>query len=292
MSEHVTSTGVDSVLRGAVGLVRTAPRRMVSVEPFFMEFIDGAESVLRPLNVSVLLAVTSTIDEEIETYRRWAASGMVGGVLVMNVMDNDPRPPVLAKLGLAAVLVGKSGDPLGFPSVYADDEIGMRAVIEHLVSLGHTQIAQITGPSQYRHTSSRVKVLAELSKVHSLDITTLTGDYSDDSGEALTNVLMSSKQPPTAIIYHNDVMAVAGLHALRRRGVNVPGDVALVAWDDSALCRLSQPPLTTATLDVFEMGRQSGLVLADEAEGNQQQHPIVLAPALTARESTVGGARR
>lgn len=292
MSEHVTSTGVDSVLRGAVGLVRTAPRRMVSVEPFFMEFIDGAESVLRPLNVSVLLAVTSTIDEEIETYRRWAASGMVGGVLVMNVMDNDPRPPVLAELGLAAVLVGKSGDPLGFPSVYADDEIGMRAVIEHLVSLGHTQIAQITGPCQYRHTSSRVKVLAELSKVHSLDITTLTGDYSDDSGEALTNVLMSSKQPPTAIIYHNDVMAVAGLHALRRRGVNVPGDVALVAWDDSALCRLSQPPLTTATLDVFEMGRQSGLVLADEAEGNQQQHPIVLAPALTARESTVGGARR
>lgn len=285
---HLSNSELDPLLRGAVGLVRTAPRRMVSVEPFFMEFIDGVESVLRAQNVSVLLAVTETIEEEIETYRRWAAGQMVGGVLVMNVMEEDPRLLVLQELGLAAVLVGLAKDPLGFPSVHADDAAGMREVVAHLRAQGHSRIAQITGPAQYSHTATRVRVFNELAAEHGLDITTVTGDYSEHSGEALTQVLIGSKRPPTAIIYHNDVMAVAGLHALRGAGVRVPQDVALVAWDDSALCRLTQPPLTTAALDVFGMGRRSGVVLADEWVGRGQSSPVVLTPVLTARGSTLG----
>lgn len=284
-----TTHGGQPILRGAVGMVRTAPRRMVSVEPFFMEFIDGVESVLRPLGVSVMLAVTESVEEEIETYRRWATNGTVGGVLVMNVMEADPRPAILRELGLAAVLVGYAEDTHGFASVFADDETGMRDVVAHLIERGHTKIAQITGPAHYRHTAIRVRVLRELALEHDLDITTLAGDYSDSSGGALTRVLLESKEPPTAIIYHNDLMAVAGLHELRELGMTAPGDVALVAWDDSALCTLTQPALTTAAVDVFGMGRASGRQLMESvgaAGALEPVEPVVLAPTLIVRGST------
>lgn len=276
-----------TTLKGAVGLIRTAHRRMVSVEPFFMDFIDGVEHVLRPYGLSTLLAVTQTIDEEIETYRRWATSDIVGGVLVMNVLEDDPRLEVLQELGIPAVMVGYAHPDYDFPAVYANDAVGMRAVIEHLSQLGHTRIAQVTGPENLLHTHVRVRELSQFSDSLGLDVVTAYGDYSEAAGESLTNELFDSANPPTAVVFHNDVMAVAGLRAIQARGLAVPLDVAVVAWDDSAVCRLTQPPLTTAAVDVFGMGRAAALALVDESRGVAQEAPVVLDPVLLVRGSTV-----
>lgn len=276
-----------TTLRGAVGLVRTVPRRMVSVEPFFMEFIAGVEDVLRPQGVSVMLAVTATLADEIETYRRWAKGGMVGAVVVVNVTADDPRPAVLAQLGMPAVFVGHPTEESQGPCVYADDASGMDAVVEHLVERGHKHIAHVTGPKELLHSIERSKVLDALAGAYQYDVTTVEGDYSDTSGEALTKELLELNPRPTAIVYHNDVMAVAGLHAIVEAGLRVPEDVALVAWDDSALCRLTQPALTTAAVDVFGMGRTSGQLLLESAQGNVQREPVVLKPRLIVRGSTM-----
>src|ERR1019366_4408108 len=75
-----------------------------------------------------------------------------------------------------------------------------------------------------------------------------------DAGAEMTRRLLARPEPPTAIIYDNDVMAVAGLRAAQGLGVVVPDQLSLVAWDDSTLCRLSSPAMTTMSRDVHEYG--------------------------------------
>ena len=70
----------------------------------------------------------------------------------------------------------------------------------------------------------------------------------------MTRRLLARPEPPTAIIYDNDVMAVAGLRVAQGLGVVVPDQLSLVAWDDSTLCRLSSPAMTTMSVDVHEYG--------------------------------------
>lgn len=81
-------------------------------------------------------------------------------------------------------------------------------------------------------------------------------------------------------------MAVAGLHAVRSAGKKVPGDVAIVGWDDSPLCRLTEPPLTTATLDIFAMGQQAARSLVTSLKTGDVGAPTLMTATLNARGST------
>lgn len=271
---------------GAVGMVRTASRRVVGVEPFFMEFIAGAEEVLAEDGLSVLLAVVADEAAEHAMYARWAAAGTVDAVMVTNVLVDDPRPALLAGLGVPAVAVGAWDGPPPLPSVRADDAAAMSVVAEYLLGLGHTSIAHVTGPATYLHTRNRVATLGRVCEAHGVVPVTVEGDYSDLAGARITRALLTGAEPPSVIVYDNDVMAVAGLHTAHELGIAVPADLSLVGWDDSALCQLTLPPLTTMTLDVHLLGRLVGAaVLATLAGAQPQDHPVVPA-RLSIRGST------
>ncbi len=101
-----------------------------------------------------------------------------------------------------------------------------------------------------------------------------------------TRRLLSSAQRPTAVIYDNDVMAIAGLSVAQEMGLTVPGDLSIVAWDDSPLCRLVHPPLTALGRDIPAYGahaaRQLLAVVAGQPAGRVQDET----PHLTPRGST------
>jgi DNA-binding LacI/PurR family transcriptional regulator len=238
---------------GAVGLVLARPARLLGVEPFFMEFIAGLEETLAERDLSIVLHVVPEQDAEVETYRRWADRQLVDAVLVVNLVEGDRRPAVLEELGLPFLLVGTGGETR-FPAVRTDDAGAERAALAHLRGLGHRRIARVTGPARLLHTQARTAALLEDSRLAGVEPIFLEGDYSNEAGTALTRRLLSLPDPPTAIIYDNDVMAVAGLRAAQDLGVVVPDQLSLVAWDDSTLCRLAFPALTTMSVDVHEYG--------------------------------------
>ncbi|MFC3898321.1 LacI family DNA-binding transcriptional regulator [Lentzea rhizosphaerae] len=232
---------------GAVGLVLARPARLLGVEPFFMEFIAGIEERLAERDLSVLLHVVADHEAEIAAYRRWAARGLVDATVVVNPVVDDPRPAVLRELGLPAVVVGDGG---GLPDVRTDHSGPVLEALGHLLDLGHRRIARVTGPSALQHTQARTAAL--LSRCPEAVI--VEGDYSEEAGAKLTTALLNLAEPPTAILYDNDVMAVAGLVAATSSGVAVPSQLSLVAWDDSTLCRLASPALTTMSVDVHQFG--------------------------------------
>ncbi|WP_344631886.1 substrate-binding domain-containing protein [Streptomyces glaucosporus] len=248
---------------GAVGLVLARPARLLGVEPFFMEFIAGIEERLAERGLSVLLHVVGTQEAEIAAYRRWAAQGLVDTVVVVNRTVDDKRLPVLRELGLPAVLVGAGSDDAGdaadgggpgMPAVRTDDAGPVREALAHLLDLGHRRIARVSGPAALLHTRARTAALVEGCREVGVEPVVVEGDYSDEAGARLTEELLRRPEPPTAILYDNDVMAVAGLGAAQRMGVSVPDRLSLIAWDDSTMCRLASPPLTTMSVDVHQYG--------------------------------------
>jgi DNA-binding LacI/PurR family transcriptional regulator len=268
------------------GLVLARPARMLAVEPFFMELVAGTEEVLAPAQRSLLLHVVGDLDAEIATYRRWAEHGTVGAVVVTNVRDDDPRPAALQALGLPYVVVGAPRPTPGEPHVWIDNARPARDVVVHLADQGHRVVARVTGPAEFAHTTTRTAAFAAQCAASGLTHHVAEGEYTEESGARATAELLDLDPRPTAIVYDNDVMALGGLGHARSAGVAVPADLSLVAWDDSALCRLASPPLSAMHHDVHGLGRLVGeavLAVLDGAPPNTRTAPF---PRLLVRGTT------
>ncbi|MFI7310985.1 LacI family DNA-binding transcriptional regulator [Streptomyces hygroscopicus] len=252
---------------GALGLVLARSTRLLGAEPFFMEFITGMEESLVARDMSVLLHVVPTYEEEIAAYHRWTEGGLVDAVVVVNLTEGDRRPAVLRELGLPAVLVGTWRDDPGLPTVRTDDRGPVRDAMARLAELGHRVIARVAGPRSLLHTQARTAAQQEECREAGVEAVVVDGDYTAESGARLTAELLKRNPRPTAILYDNDVMAVAGLATAKDLGLEVPADLSLIAWDDSTLCRLASPPLTTMTVDVHRYGVLVAEAALDHIDG-------------------------
>jgi DNA-binding LacI/PurR family transcriptional regulator len=123
--------------------------------------------------------------------------------------------------------------------------------------------------SQQRRTELRDRAFAEVAAWLDLEsAVTVTTDYTADQGGDATRRLLSGAGRPTAILYDNDVMAVAGTSVAHEMGVDVPGDLSVVAGDDSVLCEIVHPPLTALSRDIMACGAHAAerlLALLDTA---------------------------
>lgn len=252
------------------GLVLAADPARVGVEPFFMELIAGMEEALAPRGITVLLLVVPSVADEIGTYRRWAADHTVCAVVVVNLVHDDPRPAVLDELGLPTVLAGRGAHP-GFARVVTDDAGALTVAVDVLSAAGHRVIGRVTGPAALVHTAERTAAMLAAAARHDIRVHLVEGDYSPESGIRGVTELLAAAPPPTAIVFDNDVMAVAA----SRSGIDVPAQVSLLVHDDSPLCELAVPPLAALSIDVHEHGRVLGRVILDTLDGAPpREHPV------------------
>ncbi|GGU41959.1 LacI family DNA-binding transcriptional regulator [Lentzea flava] len=279
----VTARALSSASADAVGLVLVRPPRALGDEAFFFQLIAGMQS---EMSAALLLQVVSSREEEIELYRRWWAEHRVDGVFLVDLLVSDPRVSLMSDLGLPAVVVGGSGHHGSLASVWADDYAAMTSVVEYLKSLGHRRIARVAGLPSLLHTVRRDQ--AFLASV--VDGVIVAGDYTAEAGAAATRELLGSEEPPTAIVYDNDVMAVAGAEVAGALGVAVPSQLSIVAWDDSVLCQHGR--LTALSRDTFAFGARAARALLAVLEGASPTDVEDVLPALVVRGSTaaLGGA--
>lgn len=251
----------------AVGLVLARPPRLLGHEPFFGELIAGIEEIIAPEGHSLLLHVVPDHAGEIAAYERWAAGRMVDAVILVNLIQDDPRIPVLKRLGLRAVVLGGDGSGMPFSNVWIDDSQAMRDAVGHLAGLGHSRLARVSGPHVLSHTSSRSLAFTDECERRSIEGTIIESDYSEENGRTAARSLLGRPDAPTAIIFDNDVMALAALSVANEMGVSVPRELSLLAWDDSAMCRLSAPPLSAMVSDVHGMGQLVGSCVLNSLAG-------------------------
>ena len=275
-----------------VGLVVARPAASLGVDSFFLQLISGIQEVLAERQLGLLFQVVEDVEAECAVYRRWWAEHRVDGVLVVDPRTDDPRPGLLDELGLPGVVIGAlpgsdTGPHPGLSQVRADDAGAMAAIVGRLHELGHRRIVHIAGLPSLAHTDRRIRSLRiEADRRGLAEAHSVTTDYSDTEGAAVTRRVLEQSTPPTAIIYDNDVMAAAGATVVAGLGRSVPGDVSIVSWEDSALCRLTVPWLTALSRDTVAFGRIAARELTALLDGGATRTVQVPLPGLIERGST------
>ncbi|MER7837134.1 LacI family DNA-binding transcriptional regulator [Streptomyces sp. NPDC096040] len=277
-----------------VGFVLARPAHSLGVDSFFLQLVSGIQEVLAERHLGLLYQMAEDVADECAVYRRWWAEHRVDGILMVDPRADDPRPDLLDELGLPAVVIGGAPDERhpGLSTVWADDAAAMTSVIDELTTLGHRRIVHIAGLPGLAHTQRRIRTLRTEADGRGLtEVRSVTTDYSDAEGAAVTRRVLRTDPPPTALIYDNDVMAVAGVAAAAELGYSVPDDVSVVSWEDSALCRMVKPWLSALSRDSAEFGRVAAHELTSLLDGGSARAVRVPVPRLTVRGSTAPAAR-
>lgn len=271
---------------GAYGLILDRPARLLGLEPFFMQLISGIQTELSGGHTALLFTTAEDQAAEIAMYRSWWAQRRVDGVFLVDLQIDDQRVPVLEELRMPSVVIGAPVGAGSLTAVWEDDAAATRSVVEHLVGLGHTRLARVTGIPRFWHTKIRTDAFREAARLAGADAVCVEADYSGEHGAAATRRLLDSGRPPTAILYDNDIMAVSGLSTAVAMGVDVPADLSIVAWDDSPLCELVHPPLAALTRDIPGYGAHAARTLIQVAGGLEVGNIEESRPVLTLRGST------
>ncbi len=284
----------------SLGFVVARDPALLRSDPFFPAFIAGVEAVLSEQGQVLVLQVVGSTQEETDGYRRLVRDSRVDGFLLSDLRHDDARIPLLHELGQPAVTLNRPDVPSPFPAVCVSDSCGIADAVAHLVELGHTHIAHVAGPDNFLHARGRRQAFLSAMDAAKLPPGPVqVADFTAAGGTDATRQLLARSEPPTAIVYANDLMAIAGVSAATEAGLDVPGDLSVTGYDDTELAAFVHPALTTVRTDPFGWGQSAARTLLQLVDG---AHPadVHLPPArLLVRRSTAaptpttrpGGAR-
>jgi len=210
--------------------------------PFNEAIIDALEKKAGEKNIRLLI---SNLHNESQGERlvSLAQSGQVDGILLYSAVN-----PFVDKTQVPIVNVCEELLDGGYPSVSANDSEISAEVIDHLVKLGHTRIAAVTGTSSFTTSLNRLKGVREGLSRNNLpydESLIIHSDYSIEGGKFATQKLLAMAERPSAIFYFNDDMAIGGLSELHQANVRVPDDIAIFGYDNLKYSEHTQPALST-----------------------------------------------
>jgi LacI family transcriptional regulator, repressor for deo operon, udp, cdd, tsx, nupC, and nupG len=259
-----------------------------NLSPFFLEILAGIEEVAREAGFAVLLGNSGGDHQREEACFDQVATVRADGVILLTgsvpkafARGTRQLPP------LVAVLEGPSDHSV--PLIRTDHRVGAREASRHLIELGHTRIAHISGSRHVPSTAQRLQGYRDALKAANLPCTAdlvHTGDFTMPAGAAGMDALLNSSSPPTAVLCGNDEMAFGAVQALHRRGLSVPSDVSIVGFDDLNMAAFYNPPLTTVHIPRHDIGRRAAAELIELLAGRAVTREAVLPTRLMIREST------
>ncbi|MBZ0292697.1 MAG: LacI family transcriptional regulator [Anaerolineae bacterium] len=227
-------------------------------DPFFFEMVRGVEDAAYSANYTLIIAShpRSAKDRRyLDLFKRGYVDAMV---LVASAEIQETEIRRAMDQGISVVLVQQEHE--GIPSFVVDNYAGARALVEHLLGLGHRRIAYITGSDYTIDNAERFRGLYDVLSEHHLalpDSYIMQGDYHHGSGYEAMQKLLNLPEPPEAVFAANDQMAADAIQMARECGLRVPEDVAVVGFDDVSLARYTNPPLTTVAQPAYELGYEA-----------------------------------
>jgi len=187
--------------------------------------------------------------------------------------------------GVPVMLVNAAVEDLGFPRVSTDDAVAVEQAFGHLRSLGHTRIGAVVGPSDHVPSRRKLATLAVQAGQSGIEAKVEHALFSVEGGHAAGSRLLDAGA--TGIICGSDQLALGVIRAARRAGLDVPDDVSVVGYDDSALMTCTAPPLTTVRQPIEAMGRAIVAMLVNQIEGVAvSPDELLFEPELVVRGST------
>lgn len=257
------------------------------VNPFFAAVAKGAESIAQEAGYRVILA-NSDEDSDQDRSSIAAIEDHIDGLLFTPTADDEETIDVVKSLKVPTVLIDRAVDA-DVDSVLIDNRGGAAAAAEHLIELGHRQIAIVSGPENNTPGRERHEGFTESArKADDVEVIIERGDFREASGYQATMRLLGRSHPPTALFAANNLMTIGALMAIRDLGVRVPDSLSVVGFDDHPLADLLGAPLTVIDRPTDIQGAVAARMLLSRMSG---EHPgpgreVRLETKLVLRSST------
>ncbi|KQR16715.1 LacI family DNA-binding transcriptional regulator [Cellulomonas sp. Leaf334] len=270
----------------SIALVVPEPDERVLSDPFFAGTLNGLSTSLADSDMQVVLVIARP--GESERTVRYLRNGHVDGAIVVSHHANDELDRALQISRVPNVFVGRplSADERDVQYVDTDNVEGGRLATQHLIDRGCRRIATIAGPADMSAGIDRLTGWRNAIRAAGMpDDAVVRGDFTMASGTIAVRELLARFPDVDAIFIASDLMAAGALSVLAEHGKDVPGDIAVVGYDNLGVAASTTPPLTSVIQPVVAMARAAGARLLDQLNGAPPSPPLIFAPELVIRAS-------
>ncbi|QQA44211.1 LacI family DNA-binding transcriptional regulator [Pelagovum pacificum] len=255
--------------------------------PFFAELAAVVEDEAASHGYDVYISSTrGDASREVTATKRLRDRHVDGLIMMTNRADDGTLARALDGLG-NLVIIDEDIPGAAQSRIFVENRAGGRIATEHLVALGHRDIATVTGPAGVMSVVEREQGWADALDAAGLPRgRVIAGDYSRASGREAARQLLAEGPLPTAIVAAADDIAIGLIETFREAGIDVPGDISITGFDDMRYSALVAPALTTVHQPVAELGRLAFSHLRAVMDGKQVEPLVRLPVSLTVRNST------
>jgi DNA-binding LacI/PurR family transcriptional regulator len=257
--------------------------------PFFTSLVRAIEDIAYRHQYSLILCNADENPEKEALYIDLMVAEKVAGVIISPTRETDTSCKRLADVGIAVVAIDRRTLKSQVDTVVVDNVDATFKLINHLIDDGHERIGAVLGvPAATTGHERRAGYIKAL-QAHQLPVLPeliWAGTPNVETGYRLVNELLDLSVPPTALFMGNNLLTIGALKAIHARALQIPTDVALVAFDEMEWMFVMQPALTVVAQPVYEMGKIAAeLLLARLADGSRLPQEVVLQPTVHIRQS-------
>lgn len=255
-------------------------------DPYFGRVVGGLMSVLRPAGIQLALQIVGTEEQRTRLVGD-LRHGQADGAIVLSLPGHDPLPRMLTDAGVPAVMIGRPADPVPINYVDLANDTGAALAADHLVARGCRLVGMIAGPADVPASSDRIAGFRRSMARHGHAwVPQVSGNFTRESGETAMRTLLADHPEVDGIFVANDLMALGALAALRDARREVPGDVAVVGFDDSSAATAAEPALTTVRHPLEDMAAEAARLLMTRIDDpGMRVSSVIYEPSLVLRRS-------
>ena len=255
------------------------------LDEFYAGICNGIMHAINQLDYELVISTAADWDLAASNSKNKQVEGVILG--------GNARPDMISELqsrNVAVVLVNNRMPGFDLPCVVSDEYGGVRQALEHLISRGHRDIAMLAGRFSPYILNERYRAFLEIAQAHGLPVDARHIKLCDPTVESAAEAcleLLSREDRPTAIFGTNDAVAAGAMKAARRLGLRLPEDLAVTGLDDSSVCRMLEPELTSVHIDCRQMGELSVKMMQTLLAGEKAVPQVTVVPTeLQIRSST------
>ena len=259
--------------------------------PLFPPILRGIEDHLETGGYTPLTANTDNDPERELLDSQAMRARQVDGVIAATARRDHRLHDALLEAGIELVLVNRRQPDLPVSSATADDRLGMRLSVQHLVELGHTRIAHIAGPLDYSTGLDRYVSFHETMRAAGLEpdpgLVVVAEAFTEAEGARLCRELVADGPRFTAIAAANDLLALGCYDVFADSGVRCPEEISVIGFNDMPFAARFQPPLTTIHIPHYEIGKSAAQLMLERLHDvDSAPRQVMLRPTLVVRGST------
>jgi DNA-binding LacI/PurR family transcriptional regulator len=256
----------------------------------FATLIEHVEESVEALGYNLILGGTGGDPDREERFFENLIRRHIDGIIISLVSDRSHLMRIIEQTDVPVVIVDRPFDSLDLPTVVMDNFRAGALAADHLLSLGHSDLACITGARDISIARERTAGFIDALETAGIKFDEqafVEGHFDYDSGGRGVDVLLDRGVKFTALWAQNDIMAIGALNRLRERGISVPGDVSLMGLDNVDDSWMARPSLTTIAQPYKEIGDAAARLLLKLSRNELiENHRITLSPSLVVRDST------